>query len=127
HLRVLCPRALVVFFCVFFLLHVAASPVIYTLSLHDALPITLHSPLTGRNPIGIDRILSGSGSDDVDDPAPLAGAELHGAGSQSEEGVVSSTADVGSGVELGSALADEDLAGLDGLAAEALDAEVLRV
>src|SRR5690606_23566119 len=31
------------------------------------------------------------------------------------------------GVEVGAALADEDLAGLDGLAAVALDAEVLRV
>src|SRR5699024_2564641 len=93
----------------------------------SAAGLTLHSPRTGSNPIGIDRILSGSGSDDVDEPATLAGAERHGAGSQSEEGIVSSTADVGSGMELGSTLADDDLAGLDGLTAEALDAEVLRV
>ena len=44
-----------------------------------------------------------------------------------EQRVVAATADVHAGVEVGAALADQDLAGLDDLAAEALDAEPLGV
>ncbi len=53
--------------------------------------------------------------------------ELDRTGSQGEQRVVAATADVGAGVEVGAALAKDDLARLDDLAAEALDAEVLRV
>src|SRR4051812_28287757 len=67
------------------------------------------------------------GRHDVDDLATAASAELHRAGLEREQGVVAATADVLAGVEVGAALADEDLAGLDDLAAEALDAEALRV
>src|ERR1700712_940975 len=84
--------------------------------------------LDGRS----DRSL-GSGSDgsdtgnDVDDLAAALLAELDRTGRQREQGVVATTADVDAGVEVGAALADDDLAGLDDLTAEALDAEVLRV
>src|SRR5437763_1781286 len=46
---------------------------------------------------------------------------------QSEQGVVLAAADTGPRVEVGPALAHDDLAGVDLLAAEALDAEPLRV
>src|SRR5690349_8144970 len=65
--------------------------------------------------------------DDVDDLAAALGAELDRARRQGEQGVVATAADVGAGVEVGAALTHDDLAGLDDLAAEALDAEVLRV
>ena len=48
-------------------------------------------------------------------------------GLEREQRVVAATADAVTGVEVGAALADEDLAGLDDLAAEALHAEELRV
>src|SRR6188508_1249809 len=64
---------------------------------------------------------------DVDDPAPAAGAELDGALGEREQGVVTAAPDVDAGVEVGPALADDDLAGVDDLAAEALDAEALCV
>ena len=67
------------------------------------------------------------GRDDVDDPAAAAGAELDGAGDEREQRVVAAAADAVAGVEVGAALADDDLAGVDQLAAEALDAEALRV
>ena len=70
---------------------------------------------------------SGLGEHDVDDPAVAAGAEPDVAGGLGEQGVVVAAADVGAGVEVGAALADEDLAGLDELAAEALDAQALGV
>ncbi len=63
-----------------------------------------------------------SDADDVDDLATVALAELDGACRECEERVIVAAADVRTGVELGSALADDDLAGLDDLAAEALDA-----
>ena len=65
--------------------------------------------------------------DDVDDPAAAAGAELDRAGDEREQRVVAATADAVAGVEVGAALADDDLAGVDDLAAEALDAEALGV
>src|SRR3954465_8081439 len=64
---------------------------------------------------------------DVDDLPAAARAEAHRPGLEGEEGVVAATADVHAGVEVRSALADDDLAGLDDLAAEALDPEVLCV
>src|SRR5262245_39414368 len=65
--------------------------------------------------------------DDVHDPAAAPGAELHGAGRQREQRVVAATADVRTGVEVGAALADDDLAGADDLAAVPLDAQALGV
>src|SRR5690606_40698836 len=73
------------------------------------------------------RSRSGLSSDDADRLAATLGAELDGTGGQREQGVVLATADVVTGVELRAALADEDLARVDELAAEALDAEALGV
>ena len=70
---------------------------------------------------------AGLGEHDVDDPAAAESAELNVTGGGGEQGVVVAAADVAAGVEVGAALADEDFAGLDQLAAEALDAEALRV
>ena len=63
--------------------------------------------------------------DDVDDLAATLGAELDGAVREREQGVVAAAADVVTGVEVGAALADEDLARADDLAAETLHSEVL--
>lgn len=73
--------------------------------------------------------MSGSGlrSHNVDDLAAAVRAELNVAGSSGEQGVVVATADVVAGVEVGAALADDDLTGADELAAEALDAQTLSV
>src|SRR4051812_9851918 len=65
--------------------------------------------------------------DDVHDPAAAAGAELHRTGREGEQRVVATAADVLAGVEVGPALADDDLAGTDDLAAVPLDAEPLGV
>ena len=54
-------------------------------------------------------------------------AELDRTGREGEQSVVAATADVGAGVEVGAALADDDLACADDLAAEALHAEALCV
>jgi hypothetical protein len=70
---------------------------------------------------------SGLGDDDVDDLAAPTVAEEDGPGSESEQGVVLATAHVDAGVEVRTALADDDLAGLDDLATEPLDAEPLSV
>src|SRR5690606_1561965 len=48
------------------------------------------------------------------------------AGDRREQRVVAAAADVGAGVELGAPLPNEDLAGVDDLAAEALHTEALR-
>ena len=64
---------------------------------------------------------------DVDGLAAALDAELDRTGGRGEQRVVAATADVDAGVEVGAALADEDLAGLDDLAAEPLDAEALGV
>ena len=61
--------------------------------------------------------------DDVDDLAPTLRAELDVARDEREQRVVAATADAVTGVEVRAALADEDLARVDELAAEALDAE----
>src|SRR5690606_8895639 len=68
-----------------------------------------------------------SSGDDVDDLAAAARAELDRASGEREERVVLATADVVAGVEVRTALADDDLARVHDLATEALDAEALRV
>src|SRR4051794_20128109 len=65
--------------------------------------------------------------DDVDHAAATLGAELHVARDEREQGVVTATADAGAGVEVGAALPDDDLAGVDQLTAVALHAEALGV
>src|SRR4029077_17953388 len=67
------------------------------------------------------------GPDDAYGLAATLGAEFDGAGGSREYCVLAAAPDVDAGVEVGSALADDDLSGLDDLAAEALDAEPLRV
>src|SRR6187431_2279142 len=64
---------------------------------------------------------------DVDDLAAALRTELDRAGLEGEQRVVTATADVGAGVEVGAALTDDDLAGEDLLAAEPLHAEALCV
>jgi hypothetical protein len=63
--------------------------------------------------------------DDVDDAASATGSELNRASGESEQGVVATSSNVAAGVEVGAALADDDLAGVDDLAAETLHAETL--
>ena len=64
---------------------------------------------------------------DVDDLAAALLTELDRACLEGEQRVVAATADVGAGVEVGAALADDDLAGEDLLTAEALHAQSLSV
>src|SRR4051812_9752039 len=71
-------------------------------------------------------VRSGFGND-VDDPATAPGAELDRTGCEREQRVVATAADVVARVEVRAALADDDLAGVDDLAAEALHAEALGV
>ena len=73
------------------------------------------------------RLLSNDLDGDVHDAATTAGAELDLAGAQREQGVVTATTDAVAGVEVGAALANENLAGVDLLATETLYAEALRV
>jgi hypothetical protein len=65
----------------------------------------------GRSPPR--RVKNLSALNDVDDLAATLCAELNRACDESEERVVATTADAGTGVEVGSALADDDFAGLD--------------
>src|SRR5690242_19756671 len=65
--------------------------------------------------------------DDVDDATPPLGAELHVALDEREQGVVTAATDAVARVEVRAALADDDLAGVDELAAVALHAEALGV
>src|SRR5690606_32660291 len=76
-----------------------------------------------------DREASRLPGDDVDGAAALRtlGRELDLAIDQREQRVVAAQADARTRVELGAALTDDDVAGLDGLATVHLDAEVLRV
>jgi len=80
-----------------------------------------------RSRTGGDIGSSSRDADDVDRLASTLFAELDGAGRRGEQCVVTATTDVDAGVEVGATLADDDLARLDDLAAEALDAEPLRV
>jgi len=59
---------------------------------------------------------------DVDHAAPTPGAKLDTAFDQGKQGVVLAATDSGAGVEVSASLADNDLASIDGLTAEALDA-----
>src|SRR5262245_42546834 len=68
-----------------------------------------------------------TGRDDVDDAATATGAELDVARDQREQGVVATATDARARVEVGAALADDDLAGVDQLAAVALHAKALGV
>src|SRR5688500_886420 len=65
--------------------------------------------------------------DDVDDLSATAAAELDRTRAEREQRVVATPADVQPRVEVGAALAHDDLAGVDQLTAEALDAEALGV
>src|SRR5687768_9793048 len=58
-------------------------------------------------------------------PAAGAGAEAHAAFDQREQGVIAAHADVPAGMPARPALADDDVAGHDALAAEFLDPEAL--
>jgi hypothetical protein len=65
------------------------------------------------------------GRDDADDATPAPGTEEHGTRLKGEQRVVIPPTDVDAGVEVRAALPNDDLAGVDQLAAEALDAEAL--
>src|SRR3954447_26406111 len=65
--------------------------------------------------------------DDVDDATTASGAELDVARDQREQGVVAAPAHAGARVEVRAALAHDDLARVDQLAAVALHAEALGV
>jgi len=63
--------------------------------------------------------------DNADDATPTTRTEEHGTRLKREQRVVSPATDVHSRVEVRAALTDDDLAGVDELAAETLDAEAL--
>ena len=69
---------------------------------------------------------SGTGidADFLPDPSPFV---LDDAGDLSEKRVVPSEADVKAGMNFGPPLPDKNAPGLDGLSAERLDSEILRV
>src|SRR5579883_2282400 len=87
-------------------------------------------PFPLRNPVGWERLFGGQCRRRVHahlDLALRAGAEGDHAVRRGEQGVVAADADVGARVHLGAALADQDVAGEDLLAAEALHAQALAV
>src|SRR4051794_19771956 len=96
---------------------------------HDAAETTLgRSAVADRpNVKNVGRLFGRDRRNDVDDLAATTPSELDSTCRQREERVVAATADVGAGVEVRAALANDDLAGVDELAAEALHAEPLRV
>ena len=63
--------------------------------------------------------------DDVDDATSATGSELNRTSGESEQGVVATSSNVATGVEVGTALADYDLAGVDDLAAKTLHADAV--
>lgn len=67
------------------------------------------------------------GSYDVDDLAAALRTKFDRTSRKSEQRVVPATADVDAGVEVGAALANNDLACVDNLTTETLHAEALRV
>src|SRR3982751_543928 len=67
------------------------------------------------------------GRDDVHDPATALGAELDVAADEREQGVVAAATHAATGVEVGAALAHDDLARVEELPAVALHAEPLGV
>jgi 5-keto 4-deoxyuronate isomerase len=72
-------------------------------------------------------LLCSCSSNDVDDPTAAARAEFNGTCLQSEQSVVATAADACTRVEVGSTLANDDLACGNYLATETLDAEALCV
>jgi hypothetical protein len=66
-------------------------------------------------------------SDHINDPAPPAGTELNMAVGEGEESVVAASANTVAGMEMGAVLADNDLPGLDGLAAKQLHTQALSI
>lgn len=66
-------------------------------------------------------------SKNIDNAASAGGAEFDDTLSQCKQGVILAATDVQSRVEVRSTLTNDDLAGTDGLTAEALDAETLGV
>jgi hypothetical protein len=63
--------------------------------------------------------------DDADDATPAAGTEEHGTRLKREQRVIVTATDIHARVEVRAALANDDFAGVDDLAAEPLDAEAL--
>src|SRR4029453_6310484 len=82
-----------------------------------------------RNPIGRERLFGGDRRREHVhlDLAARALAERHDAVGGGEPGVVAADADILAGIHLGAALADQDVAREDLLAAEALHAQALAV
>src|SRR6478735_8425090 len=76
---------------------------------------------------GPGRLRRRSRRNDVDGLAATLGAERHLPGDQREQGVVTATTHALTGVELGPALPDDDLARVHRLPAEPLDPEPLGV
>src|SRR5712691_1474880 len=68
-----------------------------------------------------------SGFDDAHGPTPAPGAELDLPADEGEQGIVPAAANADSRMEVSAVLAHDDLAGVDDLAAEALDAEPLGI
>src|SRR5690606_20829249 len=83
-------------------------------------------PLVGKLLVAESRV-SDLGRHHADCLAAAVTAVLHGACGQCEKRVVSAASNIHAGVELGPPLPDQDLTGLDDLAAVALHPEVLRV
>src|SRR5439155_26168924 len=73
----------------YFLFHYTPTTHIYTLSLHDALPIFLDSPLSWNFPLNatcsVDRLTRGPESCKWTPPAEGGGVHLHDSGPRSEE------------------------------------------
>jgi len=74
---------------------------------------------------GWDGVFGGWLGDDAHGPPAPHAAERDEAADQREQGVITAAADSGPGVEVGAALADQDLARVDPLAAEPLHAQPL--
>jgi len=80
-----------------------------------------------RGPSRARRGLGGRGGRGIDVDAPIAAVKADVAVGKREKGVIAPHADVGTGVEFGAALTDEDGAGENELATEAFHAETLAV
>jgi len=63
----------------------------------------------------------------IDDPATALGTELHSTLLECEQRVIATAPDTRTGMEVRTALTNDDLARTDNLTAETLDAEALRV
>src|SRR5262249_40469741 len=89
-------------------------------------PLTfgLDVTLPGRHP-GWDSALGRRFGDDADGPPATHAPERHYPADQGEQSVIPAAAHAGPGMEMSAALADQDLARVDPLAAEALHAQSL--